>query len=59
MFRLLHLPFIAYELVMMWADHKSLHVEPMPPCKNENRHRFATPKVQNLGCAFSREGACE
>ena len=27
MFRLLHLPLVAYKLVMMWADHKSLQVD--------------------------------
>ena len=31
MFRLLHLPFVAYKLVMRWADHKSLQVDRMPP----------------------------
>ena len=31
MFRLLHLPFVAYKLVTMWADHKSLQVDPIRP----------------------------
>jgi hypothetical protein len=48
MFRLLYLPFVAYKLVMRWADHKNLQVDRAACAEHENSHCFAAPKVQTV-----------
>ena len=54
MFRLLHLPFVAYKPVMMWADHKSLQVEPMPPASTKIGIVSRHPKSKTLAVHFPR-----
>ena len=45
MFRLLHLPFVAYKLVMMWRITRACKWTPSARAKHENSHRFAAAKV--------------